>query len=131
MVKRCSKTPQEKKAHSLEKDCRNDYGNNVKAARRLIPFRKAKEIRQARHNANQDLAGAAHLDEAKLDLIESSTLQETHRVRGWRKSPDTPLGVVLKRTVEKRDIRVGRKARSKSDAAAMRENTGDPQSSKA
>jgi len=43
------KSPQEKKTLSLQKDRRNSYGNNDKAARTAIPLRKALENRGNRH----------------------------------------------------------------------------------
>jgi hypothetical protein len=91
------RSPQEEKALSYTREGRNAYGENVKASRRLVPLRKAQESRQDRHKVSQDLAALPRLDEAAADLAESSARQDTHRVGGWRKTPDRPLGEVLAR----------------------------------
>ncbi len=107
------KSPQQKKALSLEKDHRNTYGNNDKAARKLVPLRKAKEIRSDRHKNNQAIAVIERLDEDAAELAESSARQDVHRAGGWRKGADDSLGEVVARKLEKRVQRVGRKARSR------------------
>lgn len=114
------KTPQEKKALSLRKDRRNTYGNNDKAARKIIPLRKAKEIRRNRHKNNQALAGIENLEEAAANLVESSALQDVHRVRGWRKSPDDPLGEVLESKAANRARRVGGKVFARATRATSK-----------
>jgi hypothetical protein len=91
MSDRASKTPQQKKALSYRKDCRNIYGNSDKAARNAIPARKAVEHRTSRRKANQSLDRAECVDEAALDLIESSIRHDVHRVGGWTKGADQPL----------------------------------------
>lgn len=110
------RSPQEKKALSLSKDRRNDYAANAKASRKLIPLRKAKESRQARHAADQALAVAVDLGGAALDLAESSARQDIHRVGGWTKSPDGTLADHLERQEARAGRRTGRKARSRAQS---------------
>ncbi len=109
------KTPQEKKALSLANDRRNTYGNNQKAARKAIPLRKALENRRVRHKDNQAVSHSSHLDEATLDLAESSVRHGVHRLGGWKKSADKPLGTVIGRALKAREQRVGRKMRARFD----------------
>jgi hypothetical protein len=113
MSRKPPKSPSEKKALSLKKDCRNTYGNNQKAARKAIPLRKAKESRRVRHKNNQAISKVEQLDDAALDLVESSARQNVDRRGGWTKGPDTPLGVVIERQARAREHRVGRKLRSR------------------
>jgi hypothetical protein len=107
------RTPQHKKALSLAHDRRNTYGNNQKAARKAIPLRKALENRKVRHRNNQAISRADHLDEAALDLAESSARHDVHRLGGWKKGADEPLGVVVGRALKARKERVGRKVRAR------------------
>lgn len=111
--KKPPKSPPEKKALSLKKDCRNTYGENQKAARKAIPLRKAKENRRVRHKNNQAIANPERLDDAALDLAESSVRQNIARRGGWTKCPDEPLGIVIERQSWAREHRVGRKLRSR------------------
>lgn len=106
-------TPQEKKALSLARDRRNTYGNSQKAARKAIPLRKALESRKVRHKNNQAISRADRLDEAALDLAESSARNNVHRLGGWKKGADEPLGVVVGRALKAREERVGRKVRAR------------------
>ena len=107
------KSPQDKKALSLQRDCRNTFGESPHAARKSIPLRKAKENRRVRHENNQALANVEQLDDAALDLVESSARQNTARVGGWKKSPDQPLASVIERDAARRERNVGRKARNR------------------
>ncbi|HEY0622571.1 hypothetical protein [Sphingomonas sp.] len=107
------KFPRQKKALSLARDCRNTYGENTKAARKAIPLRKAIENRRIRHENNQALSQADRLDEADLDLVESSARQNVARLGGWKKASDEPLGVVIERAYKAREQRAGRKTRAR------------------
>lgn len=113
MRRKAIRSPQEKKALSLKKDRRNTYGNNQKAARKAIPLRKAIEHRQNRHKSNQALAQIDRVDEATIDLTESSIRNDVHRTGGWKKGADEPLGVVIERAQLAREQRHGRKMRSR------------------
>ena len=106
-------TPQQKKALSLARDCRNTFGRNQKAARKAIPLRKALESRRVRHKNNQAFAQADQLDEAALDLAESSARHNVHRLGGWKKSADEPLGQIISRSLKARQVRVGIKVRAR------------------
>jgi hypothetical protein len=86
------RTPQDKKALSYARDRRNSYGENDKASRKLVPLRKAQESRQGRRKVAQELNTLPQLDEAAADVVESSARQDVHRVGGWRKEADRPLG---------------------------------------
>lgn len=91
-------TPQQKKRLSYARDRRNTYGENHKAARRLIPLAKALDIRSERRTQDQVLARALQRQAQapeQLDAIENDI--RATRPRKWRKSPDSPLGEVLAR----------------------------------
>ncbi len=96
MSEKRPKSPQKKKALSLMRDCRNTFGESTSAARKSIPLRKALESRRVRHENNQALSQADRLDDATLDLVESSARQNIARVGGWKKVPDEPLEAVIK-----------------------------------
>ena len=66
-----------------------------------------------RHRNNQAISRADHLDKAALDLAESSARHDVHRLGGWKKVADEPLGVVVGRALKARSRRVGRKVRAR------------------
>lgn len=84
-------SPQEKKALSYMRDRRNRYGENDKSSRKAIPFRKARENRESRRKAAQDLTLLPQLDEAAEAVVESSVRQDVYRVGGWKKVSDYSL----------------------------------------
>lgn len=89
-------TPQQKKRLSYARDRRNTYGENNKAARRLIPLAKALDIRAERRTQDQRLARALQSQAQapeQLDAIENEV--RATQTRTWRKVPDSPLGEVL------------------------------------
>ena len=88
-MKKRARTPQEKKALSYKKDCRNTYGNNDKAARKSIPKNKKMSIRQERRE----------LDKAARDDANGTGYAQTPRSnkRAWKKGSDTPLGEIAPR----------------------------------
>lgn len=101
------KTPQEKKALSYAKDCRNTYGENDKCSRKSIPLRKAKVNRSYRKNANQILQQVSgNIDLEKADFLESQA--RNVKREDWKKSPDTPLGKVVERNLESREVHAGK-----------------------
>jgi chorismate-pyruvate lyase len=95
-----TKLPQEKKRLSLERDCRNTYGENSKSSRRNIRQGKQRSHMLERRVASQSLtaikgspdedAVVAAESEARVRLIQS-------HLKAFRKTPDTPLKEVLKR----------------------------------
>jgi hypothetical protein len=103
------KSPQQKKALSLEKDCRNSFGENDKGSRRIVPLRKAQESRRNRHKNNQAIAVIERLDDGAADLTESSARQDVYRAGGWRKGADVPLGRIVAFKLEESARKSGRK----------------------
>lgn len=110
-MQRRAKTPQEKKTLSLKKDRRNAYGEHDKGSRKSIPLRKALDNRKVRHRTRQAVAVIDRLDEGAAALVESSARHDVHRVGGWRKAPDQPLGDLVRWTLGKRVVNVGAKLR--------------------
>lgn len=89
-------TPQNKKRLSYAKDRRNTYGENSKSSRKNIPLSKALGIRAERHAQETLVAQAVRTPTPEaMDAIENEV--RTTKPRQWRKSPDEPLGDVLKR----------------------------------
>jgi hypothetical protein len=80
-------TPQEKKRLSLLKDRRNCFGQNDKASRKSIRFRKRWLNRCYRKNEHQALR-SADVDAMEQDLLGIKR-------KPWRKMPDIPLGRVI------------------------------------
>jgi hypothetical protein len=102
------RTPQEKKLLSYEKDRRNRFGQNDKAARKLIPTHKAKSRRRYRH------AAAAIARQAVADVDDRSQIQAEARTalvdkRRWQKCPDVALKEAIQGKKEWRVMRYGRK----------------------
>lgn len=82
-------TPQEKKAHSLKKDCRNTYGENDKSSRKSIRFRKRWVNRTFRRESNQTI------DSSPVEAVQDDVAEI--QKKNWKKSPDSPLGQKLLR----------------------------------
>lgn len=100
------KTPQEKKALSYAKDCRNTYGESDKGSRKSIKQNKAFPTRAFRKNINDILQGAI----GAVDLEQSEVIDikaKGVRRRKWKKYPDTPLGEVVESKVERRESHSG------------------------
>ena len=96
-----TKTPQDKKQLSYEKDRRNVYGEAPHAARKAIPLRKKLRNRANRHIQEQVLppVGAA-IDEELAENIESRMRAQAPAV--WSKYPDAPLREVIQRKERRR-----------------------------
>jgi hypothetical protein len=92
-------TPQEKKRLSYERDRRNVYGENSKASRKKIPLRKKIERQTDRRVANQLLPAALNTDDLLADDSAENRIiahiKKKKRIH-WRKTPDAPLGKILK-----------------------------------
>lgn len=90
------KSPPEKKRLSLKKDRRNSYGENDKSSRKNIPRSKALSHRKVRRKA----AGLEHdwerIDEAVAESRELTLVTPRLQKGRFRKSPDMPLGKILK-----------------------------------
>ena len=95
------KTPQEKKRLSYAHDRRNTYGENQKSSRKNIPRSKQLSHQAERRVVRQVLTGSqgSVADEAQSQVIEKGRLQN---LWAFRKSPDTPLGEVVKDRLQKR-----------------------------
>lgn len=95
-----TKSPQEKKRLSLERDRRNTYGENSKSSRKNIRQGKQRSHMQQRRVAGQSLKGIkGRLDEDGASAAESETRTRIIKSKreAFRKQPDTPLRVVLER----------------------------------
>ena len=88
------RTPQEKKRLSYLKDTRNNYGENDKASRKTIPFRKALVNRTYRKAVNQVMKNLTIISEIEIEKTSNKT-KEVRR-KNWKKHPDKPLGIYLK-----------------------------------
>ena len=94
------KTPQNKKELSLRKDRRNVYGENDKASRKAIPRRKQRGQMEARREVNQVLSTAPlakSQDEIEQIASNLRSVELAKKRKRFKKVPDQPLGVVLKR----------------------------------
>jgi hypothetical protein len=92
------KTPEEKKQLSLVRDRRNRYGENSKSSRKNIQRGKQRQHMDERrtvHEALGRLKGTLLEDEAiEAELLAKTRITDSQR-RGFKKRPDTPLGLVL------------------------------------
>ena len=100
------KSPQEKKRLSYAKDRRNTYGENDKASRKNISLRKASVNRIYRRKVNETLQQVdASCDLEIAESVEVATLEIQRK--DWKKTPDTPLGETVERTLERRESHAG------------------------
>jgi len=93
------RSPQEKKALSLEKDRRNVYGANDKASRKRIPRAKANVNRANRRADTVALTDATGAPDEEIDAAAEDAV-EGRRRKIWRKWPDEPLSRKLARREE-------------------------------
>lgn len=93
-------TPLEKKRLSLEKDFRDDYGQNDKASRRLVPLRKKQANRALRRGDKVDLMIDPEQAENRLPKRTKSR---------WKKCSGQPLGASIKMKSERKSQRKNRK----------------------
>jgi hypothetical protein len=100
------KSAKEKKALSLKRDRRNVYGENPQASRKGIRRGKQRSHMEERRSIREILS---HLRERaeESDAIEADVLTKTAVVRskqkGFKKTPDRPLGEVIKRKLAQRE----------------------------
>lgn len=78
--------PQQKKQYSLEKDCRNCYGENDKSSRTAIRARKRWVNRSYRRTVQQQLQGAEEQMQDQVQNVQRKT---------WTKIADRPLGEMM------------------------------------
>ncbi len=95
------RSPQEKKALSYAKDRRNDFGENDKASRRVVPLRKRAVNRANRLREGLALGTVGTKPDAGLAEGAESRLL-ARRGKRWRKTPDLPLGQHVARRLERR-----------------------------
>lgn len=92
------KNPEEKKRLSLERDRRNTYGENSKSSRTSIQRGKQRQHMDERRSVSVVLGrlkGALQEEEmTEAELLAKTRITDSQR-RGFKKRPDTPLGVVL------------------------------------
>ncbi len=103
------KTPQEKKASSYAKDCRNTYGESDKGSRKTIRKNKTIQNQVYRRKVNQVLNELDNTKSENAELIESEAKSITKGK--WKKCSDTPLGLFVELQKDMSERRVGRKTR--------------------
>lgn len=95
-----TKSPQEKKQLSLERDRRIIYGENAKSSRKNIPRSNAlshKSTRKAANTPLQAIKGAVQEEDAIESELTSRTKLLEKKRKTFVKQPDLPLGAVLAR----------------------------------
>lgn len=101
------KSPQEKKALSYDRDRRNTYGENDKGSRESIRKRKAGVNRVYRRKVNEVLEQVGpDIDVDAADVADGDA--KNIRRPFWKKAPDEPLGVVVKRKIKRREDHAGK-----------------------
>jgi hypothetical protein len=106
------KNPKEKKRLSLERDCRNVYGENPAASRKGAKG-KQRQHQNERRSAAQALAvlkGRSDEDFAKDVELKAKVAATVSRRYGFRKTPDLPLGKFLERRKQTKESAAARKA---------------------
>lgn len=103
------KTPQEKKALSYAKDCRNTYGESDKGSRKTIRKNKTIQNQIYRRKVNQVLNEIEDTKPEPAELIESEA--KAIAKGKWKKCSDTPLGLFVELQKDMSERRVGRKTR--------------------
>jgi len=107
------KNPKDKKRLSLEKDCRNVYGENPAASRKGIAKGKQRQHQNERRSAAQELATlrAKSDDELAADAeLKAKVAITVSRMHGFKKKPDMPLGDFLKRRKRQKEAGAAYKA---------------------
>jgi hypothetical protein len=107
------KNPSEKKRLSLQRDCRNIYGENPAASRKGIAKGKQRQHQNERRSAAQALAkvhSTSDDDFAADAELKAKMAIGLSRMRGFKKKPDMPLGEFLKRRKRKKDTAQAHKA---------------------
>lgn len=89
------RSPQEKKILSYKKDRRNDYGENSKASRKAIPFRKRWVNQTFRSTVKQKIFLFELSNELSAEKIDDDI--KNIKRKYWKKLSDTQLGLFLRR----------------------------------
>jgi hypothetical protein len=93
---RTPKSPPEKKRLSLSKDRRNSYGENDKSSRKNILRSKALSHRKVRRKAKSLEQDWQRIEEAEAESRELTLVTPRLQKGRFKKSPDMPLGQILK-----------------------------------
>ena len=99
------KSPKEKKLNSLLKDRRNVYGENTAASRKNIRRGKQRSRMQLRRAVVEELRSLKGTTvEVHEELAEARAKDRIVALSrsSFKKSPDQPLAVVVKRKIERR-----------------------------
>ena len=110
------KNPKEKKRLSLERDCRNVYGENPAASRKGIAKGKQRQHMNERRSAAQALSqlDGPLDDELASDVeLKARVAVAVSRRYGFRKLPDLPLGQFIERRKKWKQAAALRKAEAK------------------
>lgn len=96
---RKKQSPQQKKRLSLQHDRRSTAGEKSKSNRKNVPLAKQRSHQQERHAVDEalhSLTGA--LDDTEVDDVEGTakTVGRREHLRSYKKTPDKPLGEVIK-----------------------------------
>lgn len=102
---RKKQSPQQKKRLSLQHDRRSTAGENTKSKRKNTPLEKQRSHQQERHAVDitlHSLTGAP--DDAEIEDIEGAakTVGRREHLRSFKKTPDKPLGDVIKTKTTRR-----------------------------
>jgi hypothetical protein len=97
------KSPQDKKALSLKRDRRNTYGENPQASRKGIRRGKQRSHMGERRAVSEILGRVRGRPEEsdEADVLAKTKVVE-RRLKAFKKRPDSPLGIVIKRKLAKR-----------------------------
>ncbi|OLP51920.1 hypothetical protein BJF91_23700 [Allorhizobium taibaishanense] len=101
-----TRSPPEDKKHSLERDCRDGYGENNKSKRKAIPLFKAQSNRRGRHAAK--VAIVSLVDDDSVDEMNKLAIAEHLALHPQkRKSSDLPLSEFFEHQRIRRSWRLG------------------------
>lgn len=99
------KSPQEKKTLSLAKDRRNMYGESPHSSRKNIRRGKQNQHQEERRTARQALV-LLNADSSEQQMVTQELAAETrarlHRLDGFKKEADRPLGDFIERQQDRR-----------------------------
>jgi hypothetical protein len=112
------KNPKEKKRLSLQRDCRNIYGQNPSASRKGIAKGKQRQHMNERRSAAQaltQLSGAVDDDQASEIELKANVAATVSRQSGFKKMPDIPLGEFLESRKTWKQAVALRKTQAKKD----------------
>lgn len=96
-----SRTPQEKKELSYEKDRKNNYGENSKSSRKNIPKRKRIVNKTYRTAINQSIKKNISTVIENIGDVDSAV--KNVKRKSWKKTPDISLGHYLENKKDETD----------------------------